>query len=480
MESRHKNLAQKLFDVGCVKFGCFTLKSGIQAPIYFDLRVIVSFPQILSDVADLMFEMLPEDKRNFSRICGVPYTALPIATCISLKQNIPMLIKRKEAKDYGTKKMVEGIFNKGDKCLIIEDVVTSGSSILETVQSLQTIGVEVTDAVVLLNREQGGEANITKNGITLHSVFTMSQIMDVLRETNKISPSTVSSVMQFISENQVLPPVTKKNTVIDKDNLTNSSVVKALSFQKRAELCKHPVAKKLFTCMAEKKTNLILSVDLTSVSEIIEAIEKIGPFVCAVKTHVDIIKDFNNDFPVMLTKLSEKHNFVIFEDRKFSDIGSTVQNQYAGGLFRICDWAHLVTVHPVPGYGVIEGLKDIGLPNGRACVLVAEMSSSGNLAKGDYTTEAVKMGAEHDDFVIGYVCQNNLTFDPKFIHMTPGVQLVPGKDNLGQQYLTPRVAICEHGSDAIIVGRGILKNPDPVEQAKLLRDAAYSAYEERM
>lgn len=479
MESHLQDLVEKFFKIGCVKFGCFTLQSGMQTPIYFDLRGIVSYPQLMSDVSDLMFEILPENKKNFSRICGVPYTALPIATCISLKQNIPMLVKRKEAKDYGTKKMVEGIFNEGDKCLIIEDVVTSGSSILETVESLKTIGVEITDAIVLLNREQGGEENITKHGITLHSVFTMSQILEVLRDRNKISAGTVSSVMQFLSENQV-SNIAKK-TVGDQDKSTDSNgIVKALSFQKRAELCTHPVAKKLFTCMAEKKTNLVVSVDLTSASEIYDIIEKVSPFVCAVKTHVDIIKDFSQDFATKLKQLSEKHNFVIFEDRKFSDIGSTVKNQYAEGVYHICEWAHLVNAHPIPGPGVIEGLKEVGLAKNRACLLVAEMSSAGTLATGDYTKETVKMAKEHEDFVIGYICQKNLTSDPKFIHMTPGVQLHAGQDNLGQQYLTPRVAICEHGSDSIIVGRGIIRNADPVAQAKRLRDEAYAAYQERL
>jgi len=148
-------------------------------------------------------EHIKDKQLTAKHVCGVPYTALPLATIVSVQQGTPMLVRRKEAKAYGTKKLVEGIFNAGDTCLIVEDVVTSGSSILDTVRDLQSEGIVVTDAVVVVNREQGGVDNIAKHGVRMHSLFTLSFLLNTLHEAGRIEKSTVEAVAKYIAAVQI-------------------------------------------------------------------------------------------------------------------------------------------------------------------------------------------------------------------------------------------------------------------------------------
>ncbi|MFQ5729255.1 MAG: orotate phosphoribosyltransferase [Waddliaceae bacterium] len=192
-----ENLITKLFDIGAVKFGSFTLKSGIVSPIYIDLRLIVSYPQLLKEVADAMWE---KTKRlQVDCICGVPYTALPIATAISLAQGIPMVMRRKEGKEYGTRRVIEGVYNYGQQCMVIEDLVTSGASVFETIDPLEHEGLKVKDVVVLIDREQGGKQRLEDCGYHLHAVLILTSMLQHLEAGKKISSETVSEVLEYIN-----------------------------------------------------------------------------------------------------------------------------------------------------------------------------------------------------------------------------------------------------------------------------------------
>ena len=185
-----------LFFIGAIQFGHFVLKSGTISPIYIDLRRIISFPKLVKEIRIALWQLVSH--LEFSLICGVPYTALPLATALSLEYNVPMLMRRKETKEYGTRSSIEGVFSKEQVCLVIEDVITTGASILETVKSLKDVQVVVKDICVVLNREQSGIKTMQEEGLVMHSLISISEVLEVLYEEQKITKDVFINVSHFL------------------------------------------------------------------------------------------------------------------------------------------------------------------------------------------------------------------------------------------------------------------------------------------
>ena len=199
-------LARDLLASQCVRFGQFKLKSGLMSPIYLDLRCLVSHPMILRRVATAYAERLSE--LQFDRLAGIPYAALPIATAIALEMNRPLVYPRREAKDYGTRSMIEGDFVAGEKIVVVDDLATTGGSKIEAIRKLEAVGLRVRDVVVLIDRGHsprgecgdGASSLLANAGYRLHAVVTLPELLEEWRRTGSIAPSQYDEVKSFLSQ----------------------------------------------------------------------------------------------------------------------------------------------------------------------------------------------------------------------------------------------------------------------------------------
>ncbi len=186
-----------LFEAGCVKFGEFTLASGKTSPIYIDLRRVISFPEVFRRVVAAYIDVV--NNLAFDHIAAVPYAALPSAAAVALQLSRPMIYPRKEVKTHGTGQAIEGAFTPGQTAVAIEDVITSGGSIVTAVQTMQDAGLKIQDVVVLVDREQGGGEMLAEKGLRLHAVLAISQILDTLRDKECITEGMYETVKRYLS-----------------------------------------------------------------------------------------------------------------------------------------------------------------------------------------------------------------------------------------------------------------------------------------
>ncbi|MCZ2127956.1 MAG: orotate phosphoribosyltransferase [Anaerolineales bacterium] len=198
LPTANRQLADALLEAGCIKFGNFTLKSGLKSPIYIDLRYIISFPKLLEQVGAAYLPLL--EKLTFNRLAGLPYAAIPIATAISLQGNYPMIYPRKEVKDYGTKADIEGEYRVGETAVVIDDLATTGGSKFEAIEKLTSAGLIIKDIVVLVDRQSGAKESLEAAGCAFHAVLTISQALNHWEATGKVEKEKIAETRAFLAK----------------------------------------------------------------------------------------------------------------------------------------------------------------------------------------------------------------------------------------------------------------------------------------
>ena len=188
---------EALTNANVVRFGEFTLVSGETSPIYVDLRVLPSYPESFDTVTSAMAELVK--KTGADVIAGMETAGIPLSTAIALKLKKPMVYVRKKPKAYGTHSRIEGMLREGDKVVLVDDLMTRGTSKVDFIKPVRDAAT-VSDLVIVLDREQGGEDVMVQNKVTLHKLVTLKELLSYMVDKGFISQDQYSKVLVYLGE----------------------------------------------------------------------------------------------------------------------------------------------------------------------------------------------------------------------------------------------------------------------------------------
>jgi orotate phosphoribosyltransferase len=188
--------------IGALQFGAFKLTSGKISPYYIDLRIVPSFPDAFQRITDFYVAFIGNEigVKNFERVAGIPVAGVPFTSLIACSLKKPFLYIRRGVRLHGRQRRIEGILAPGDRVLLIDDLVTTGLSLRKAAKAITAEGGVVTDAVVLLDRQEGGKQNLNKDGIKLHALLNVSDIANNLYETGTLDKDQLKTILKQIKK----------------------------------------------------------------------------------------------------------------------------------------------------------------------------------------------------------------------------------------------------------------------------------------
>jgi orotate phosphoribosyltransferase len=197
-EEMKAELAKILNRIGALKFGTFKLTSGEISPYYIDLRIVPSFPDAFRRICDLYIKLIKSDvgADDFERIVGIPTAGISFASIAAYQLKKPFLYVRTTEREHGRGRSVEGILLPGNRVLLMDDLITKGGSILKAAEAVRAEGGVVTDAVVLMDREENGKQNLVEDGIKLHYLLTTSELARNLHDIDAITREQLNIILK--------------------------------------------------------------------------------------------------------------------------------------------------------------------------------------------------------------------------------------------------------------------------------------------
>jgi len=201
-ETMKAELCRVLNKIGALKFGTFKLTSGRVSPYYIDLRIVPSFPDAFQRICDLYVKLIKRDigANSFDRITGIPTSGIPFASLTAYHLKKPFLYIRPHERLHGRERRVEGIVMPGDRVLLMDDLITSGGSLRRAAAAIRAEGGVVTEAVVLLDREEGGKENLAKDDVKLHYLLKASEAAEKLYEIGAITEDQLNIMLKQVKK----------------------------------------------------------------------------------------------------------------------------------------------------------------------------------------------------------------------------------------------------------------------------------------
>jgi orotate phosphoribosyltransferase len=201
-ERRKREICEVFTRIGALRFGTFELSGGRLSPYYIDLRIALSFPDAFEKIVEIYLEMVEHEVGldQFKRIAGIPTAGVPFASVLAYKLHKPFVYTRKEAKGYGRGRRVEGILHPGDAVLLVDDLITSGTNLLSAAEAIVAEGGTIHDALVLINREEGGRQALSAQTIRLHELIRITEAVEVLSEMDVITREQLMDVLTQIKK----------------------------------------------------------------------------------------------------------------------------------------------------------------------------------------------------------------------------------------------------------------------------------------
>ena len=440
------------------------LKSGEKSPYYCNFRKLLTNPELYGRLIDYLTNFISQYDIKYDHLCGVPMGSLTITASLAYSTKSSQLLCRESAKNYGMKRLIEGDFKIGDKVLLIEDTMTTGSSVLETYHKLKNSGLEVENVIILFDREHEGCSRLEKENLNIYTLFSFKDLIAYL-ESKQFEIHVIESLKFYYDK-------TQKRVRIKENETAKVLTKKEIMERDQKLILENKFNKKLLKIIREKKTSVCLSLDIPLWKVGKKMLDEMGPYICAVKLHCDLIVDWNEQTIFDILELKKKHNFLVIEDAKYIDVSFINEKKLKDTQYNINKWVDAITVHWINYFENKVPLSGTQVH----IICVGDMNTVNDPLSIDYSNLLDTINpVETSGHIIEYynnidtiVQQNKFKKCNNVLKMTPGV--IESDDEIklydDKRYRSIENAILRDRNHVVIIGKNITLEENYVEKCK--------------